>query len=61
MNTFISVPEAARLLGVSHQQVYKLCKERQIPHVRLGARIVLDPARLQAWIDQHTVDVVAAR
>lgn len=51
----ISVPEAARALGVSKNTVYDLIRSRQLPHIRIGQRIRIPQAALQAWLDREAL------
>jgi excisionase family DNA binding protein len=37
----VSVPETARLLGISRTHAYELVTRGELPHVRLGRRIVV--------------------
>jgi excisionase family DNA binding protein len=37
----VSVPEAARLLGISRTHAYELVTRGELAHVRLGRRIVV--------------------
>jgi excisionase family DNA binding protein len=47
----LSVPEAARLLGISRTLAYELVAEGAIPSVRFGSRIVVPKARLIALLE----------
>jgi excisionase family DNA binding protein len=48
----VSVPEAARLLGVSRSTVYELVRRGVLPSVRVSPRrTLLHRARLLAWVD----------
>lgn len=52
----LGYPEAARRLGIPVGTLRSLVSRKQIPHVRLTARIVrLDPADLDAWIAARRV------
>lgn len=44
----LTVPEAARVLRVAPATLYAWCRQRRIPHVRLGDRIFLDAAAIIA-------------
>ena len=45
----VSVPEAARLLGISRTHAYELVTRGELAHVRLGRRIV---------IPRHAIDTL---
>jgi excisionase family DNA binding protein len=51
----LTVREAAARLRVSADSLYRLTAGRQIAHVRLGRRVLLDPADLDAWLDAQRV------
>jgi excisionase family DNA binding protein len=45
----LSVPEAARLLGISRTHAYGLVARGELTHVRLGRRIV---------VPRHAIDTI---
>jgi excisionase family DNA binding protein len=50
----ISVPEAARRLGLPRNAVYDLVRQGRIAHVRLGAtgrRILIPRQALTGWVE----------
>ncbi len=57
MIDLITVREAAAILRVSKPQVYLLCKNKQIAHIRLGGEgksIRIDRQELMKWLEaQH--------
>lgn len=46
----LSIKETAFLLGVSERTVWSMVQERQLPHVRVGRRLLFSRAGLEAWI-----------
>jgi excisionase family DNA binding protein len=51
----ISVPDAARALGIAPGLAYAMAREGQLPIVRLGKRAVRVPRdRLREWIGERT-------
>lgn len=40
----------AEMLDVPVRRIYQLCRERSIPHVRLGRSVRFAEARLKEWI-----------
>jgi excisionase family DNA binding protein len=48
----VSVPEAARLLGISRRSAYRAAATGEIPTVRIGGRIVVPVHRLHELLDQ---------
>ena len=59
MGKFMTVSQVADMLTLSVQQVYRLAQTRQIPHVRIGGRLFFNPAAVDLWIEEHTVDAKA--
>jgi len=47
-----SVPEAARLLGVSRAHAYELVARNELPAVRLGRRILVPRHAIEALLHQ---------
>ncbi|QHZ53399.1 helix-turn-helix domain-containing protein [Paenibacillus larvae] len=45
----LDVKEVAEVYGISDKKLYDMCKKKQIPHRRLGSRIVFSSAALDAW------------
>jgi len=52
----VSVKDAAPLLGVSIFMVRSLIRQRQLPHYKIGRRIVLDVADLERYLLEHRVE-----
>ncbi|MGH9211743.1 MAG: helix-turn-helix domain-containing protein [Acidimicrobiales bacterium] len=47
----VTVEEAGELLGISRGLAYELVRRGQLPHVRLGRRLVIPVRPLLAMID----------
>lgn len=45
-----SVPEAATLLGISQWSMYEAIKKNELPHRKIGRRIVIPKIQLEAWL-----------
>lgn len=59
MPEMLSYRDAARMLGVPVNTVYSWAARRQIPHVRLSARVVrFRRAELERWIEARYVPAV---
>ena len=56
----LDVRECAAYIGTSERHVRRLVTERRIPFTKLGpgkvARLRFDTAKLDAWIEEHSVD-----
>lgn len=50
----ISVPEAAKRLGIGKNTAWDLVhrEDNPLPHVRIGRRVVVPVAKLQAWLEE---------
>lgn len=46
----LTIPEAADLLAVSPARAYELARLGDLPCVRIGRQVRIDPVRLRAWI-----------
>jgi excisionase family DNA binding protein len=51
----IDLKSAARDLGVSSFTLALWTRRRQVPHYRLGRRIIFDREELQAWLAERRV------
>ena len=47
----LTIPEAARLLGISTSKAYEAARAGEIPTVRLGTRVLVSRRRLEELID----------
>ena len=54
MERLLSITEAAEQLGIKKSTLYKYVMLHKIPYVKLGARLLFDPVRLDAWIKEHS-------
>lgn len=50
----ISVPEAARLLGLGRNSVYEAVRRGEVPAVRVGRRLVVPIRALEEWLESQT-------
>lgn len=55
----LSIPETAKVLGVSHVTVRKLIKERGLPCLRWDRRLVVPVHALQEWVKNQKPDEAA--
>lgn len=56
----ISVPEAARLLGLGRNSVYEAVRRGEVPAVRVGRRLVVPVRALEAWLEDKVRPVEAS-
>jgi excisionase family DNA binding protein len=50
----VSVGEAARLLGISRAHAYELVTRAELPHIRLGRRVVVPTRAIEQLIENAT-------
>lgn len=48
--TTLSVKETAVFLGVSPKTIYKMAREKQIPFVKIGRRVLFKIDSLERWL-----------
>ncbi|ERM90707.1 helix-turn-helix domain-containing protein [Caldanaerobacter subterraneus] len=56
MSKILTVKQAAQeFFGgtISQEMIYVLVRQKKIPHVRLGSRILLDEEVLQRWWEEE--------
>ncbi len=46
--------EAAQMLGISERLLWTLTNAGEVPHVRLGARVLYPVKALNEWIEERT-------
>ena len=58
LTTLIDIPTAAAHLGTSPRHIRRLVAERRIPYLKLGHHVRFDPKELEAWLDDHRVQII---
>jgi excisionase family DNA binding protein len=51
----VHIKDAARMLGLAVSTLYGWARDRRITYVRLGDRLLFDPADLQAFVERQRV------
>lgn len=54
MDKLFSVSEVADFLGIKKTTVYKYVMKQRIPYVKIGARLLFDQARIEAWVKEQS-------
>ena len=54
----LSAVEAARAIGVCPRTLATMTKRGEVPHVRIGRRVLYRPEALQAWLAGREIPVV---
>ena len=49
-----SVPEAAKILGVSASKMYEVVKTDGFPTIKIGGRLLVSAKGLERWIDEQS-------
>lgn len=55
MEALLSIEEVARRLDLSVSTIYKLVSAKKINYVKIGSRVLFDPEKIRAWIEEHSV------
>lgn len=48
----ITVPEAAKLLGISRNHGYELARQGKLPVIRLGKRLIIPRIGFEKWLEE---------
>ena len=43
----LTVKQAAEATGLNRQSIYRMCREKRIPHIRMGSRYFIDLKKLE--------------
>lgn len=54
----LTLPQAAAYMNCALWQVRQLCWAKQIPHIKMGKRFVVDRGDLDRWIDRRLRDAL---
>jgi len=57
LKPLIPISQTAQILGISRSKLYALVERREIPCIRIGARILFKPDLLEAWIEKQVQPV----
>jgi excisionase family DNA binding protein len=55
---YLSIDEASRLLQISKSKLYKMVAIREIPHFKVGRRVLFKADELHQYISTFRVEVV---
>lgn len=50
-----SVPEAAKILGVSASRMYEVVKIQGFPTIKVGKRLLVSVKGLERWIEEQAM------
>jgi len=54
----LTVTEIAEYIGLSSDMIYILCREKRIPHIRIGRRILFKRAAIDEWLENQMSESV---
>ena len=49
----LSVPDIARVLGISRAGAYELAHSREFPSMKVGSRIIFPKEKFLLWIEKQ--------
>lgn len=49
----LSIPEAAKIVGVSPSKMYQIAKIKGFPTVQVGKRILVSVKGLERWVEEQ--------
>ena len=49
----LSVPEAAKVLGISAPKAYELAKTKGFPTITVGKRLLVSTKGLERWVEEQ--------
>ena len=49
----LSVPDVAKVLGISRAGAYELAHSREFPSMKVGSRIIIPKDRFLLWIEKQ--------
>ena len=57
----VSRSEAARMLGISERLLWTLTNRKEVPHLRIGTRVLYPVRSLQQWLESRTTSTSGRR
>ena len=55
MQELLNISETAKLLNISTSSLYRLTSHRKIPFIKIGSRVIFQPDKIQAWIEERSI------
>jgi excisionase family DNA binding protein len=53
----LSMSDASRFLSISKTSLYRLTSQRQIPHYKIGGKVLFTEAKLWEWLEQRAIAI----
>ncbi len=57
MQELLTIPETAKVLKISTSSLYRLTSQRKIPFIKIGSRVIFQPDKIQAWLEDRAVKI----
>jgi len=54
----ITVPEVAAILCVSKQVIYRMVKNKKIPHFRFNNQVRFSKSEIKQYLESHKQDII---
>ncbi len=51
----LSIQECAEALNIAKITLYKLTSSKRIPFLKIGSRVLFEPEKIAAWIEERSV------
>jgi excisionase family DNA binding protein len=55
----LTAKEAAAILGFSYWKLLEMAKAKQVPHIRVGNRVLFRRDSLEMWLDEQEAASIA--
>lgn len=49
----LSIPEAAKIVGVSASKMYQIARIKGFPAIRVGKRVLVSAKKLPIWVEEQ--------
>jgi excisionase family DNA binding protein len=53
-NDFLTVSECSEWLRLGKSTIYSLVQKNEIPHIKVGGKILFERAKIKIWIDNKS-------
>ncbi|MBO8183639.1 MAG: helix-turn-helix domain-containing protein [Archaeoglobus sp.] len=47
----LTAKEVAEMLGISKRFVYELCQRNELPHKRIGRKVLFSKSQIKEWLE----------
>ncbi len=57
MQKYLDIDETAEFLKIKKATIYQMTHMQQIPHIKLGGKLLFDPNDLEKWLEGKKIGV----